>query len=237
MHIPFLKGLSRSQLGLLAPLMESYTCPAGAVVFEQGDPATFLFLIVSGSVEIRYKPYDGPRMTLTHLHAGDVFGWSSVVGSRSYASAVHAESELQAIRIHGEDLRQLCDSHPRVGAVIVEKLADVVTPRWKNAKAQIQVMLTKRRSHRKLSRSAARQNPITSQHSREQQLRGLISQISAYIEQYHGGQVDFVSFGDNRLRVRLGGACLGCPLVPATLHGWVAGTVHQFFPDVEVEAD
>ena len=43
-----------------------------------------------------------------------------------------------------------------------------------------------------------------------------------------------VSLEGRVLKVRLGGACLGCPLSPTTLHGWVAGTVHQFFPDLEV---
>ena len=32
----------------------------------------------------------------------------------------------------------------------------------------------------------------------------------------------------------LGGSCEDCPLSPATLQGWVAGTLRQFFPDVEV---
>ena len=33
-------------------------------------------------------------------------------------------------------------------------------------------------------------------------------------------------------------ACLGCPLLPSTLHGWVEGTVRQFFPEIEnVEAE
>ncbi len=70
--------------------------------------------------------------------------------------------------------------------------------------------------------------------SKEEMLRGLIERISAYIEQYHGGWVEMVSFQDNELKVRLGGACIGCPLSPSTLHGWVAGTVNQFFPDVTV---
>jgi Fe-S cluster biogenesis protein NfuA len=70
--------------------------------------------------------------------------------------------------------------------------------------------------------------------SREEQLRSLLESLSAYVEQYHGGSVDFVSFDGRILKVKLGGACLGCPLLPATLHGWVAGTVHQFFPDIEV---
>jgi len=68
----------------------------------------------------------------------------------------------------------------------------------------------------------------------ETQLRALIEKISAYVEQFHGGSVEFVSFDGKRLGVRLGGACLNCPLLPSTLHGWVEGTVHQFFPDVEV---
>ena len=70
--------------------------------------------------------------------------------------------------------------------------------------------------------------------SQEDQLRGLIDKLSAYVEQFHGGTVEFVSFDEVNLKVRLGGACLNCPLLPSTLHGWVAGTVHQFFPDVSV---
>jgi len=70
--------------------------------------------------------------------------------------------------------------------------------------------------------------------SQETQLRHLIEKLDAYIEQYHGGTVDSVSFHENILEVKLGGACLNCPLLPSTLHGWVAGTVHQFFPDVKV---
>lgn len=69
--------------------------------------------------------------------------------------------------------------------------------------------------------------------SLEQQLRDLLERLSAYIEQYHGGSVTFLSFDGKVLKVRLGGACLGCPLLPSTLHGWVEGTVKQFFPQIE----
>ena len=71
-------------------------------------------------------------------------------------------------------------------------------------------------------------------HSKEEQIKDLLERVSAYIEQYHGGSVDFISLEDDKLTVRVGGACLGCPLLPSTLQGWVAGTIHQFFPEVEV---
>jgi Fe-S cluster biogenesis protein NfuA len=68
-------------------------------------------------------------------------------------------------------------------------------------------------------------------------LQGLIESLSAYIEQYHGGAIRYLGVEGNILKVTLEGACLGCPLLPSTLHGWVEGTVKQFFPNIErVEA-
>ena len=68
-------------------------------------------------------------------------------------------------------------------------------------------------------------------------LQALVESLSAYIEQYHGGAVRYLGVENNVLKVKLEGACLGCPLSPSTLHGWVEGTVRQFFPEiVRVEA-
>jgi Fe-S cluster biogenesis protein NfuA len=67
----------------------------------------------------------------------------------------------------------------------------------------------------------------------EDRLRGLIEFLSAYIEQFHGGWVRMLAFDGKQVSVEMGGACIGCTLASSTLHGWVEGTVKQFFPDVE----
>ena len=69
--------------------------------------------------------------------------------------------------------------------------------------------------------------------SPEERMRSLIDVISAYIEQYHGGHVEMVSYDGQVLQVRMGGACKGCQLSEGTLRGWVEGSVRQFFPDLE----
>lgn len=69
--------------------------------------------------------------------------------------------------------------------------------------------------------------------SPKERMQSLIEVISSYIEQYHGGWVRMVDFDGTSLKVEMGGACKKCPLSDATLHGWVAGTVRQFFPEVE----
>lgn len=74
--------------------------------------------------------------------------------------------------------------------------------------------------------------------STEEQLKGLIEQLDAYISHYHNGTVDLISFDGHTVKVHLGGACEGCPLSPTTLHGWVEGTIRQFFPEIiKVEDD
>jgi Fe-S cluster biogenesis protein NfuA len=69
--------------------------------------------------------------------------------------------------------------------------------------------------------------------SDEERMRALIEVLSAYIEYYHGGAVEMVSFQEDRLTVKMSGACDGCNLAPVTLHGWVEGTAKQFFPDIK----
>lgn len=66
----------------------------------------------------------------------------------------------------------------------------------------------------------------------EERMRALIEVLSAYIEYYHGGAVEMMAYNDNKLTVRMTGACEGCNLAPVTLHGWVEGTVKQFFPEL-----
>ncbi len=64
-------------------------------------------------------------------------------------------------------------------------------------------------------------------------MRALIEMISAYIDYFHGGSVKMEAYDDGILTISMAGACSGCPLSAETLHGWVEGTVKQFFPNLK----
>lgn len=71
----------------------------------------------------------------------------------------------------------------------------------------------------------------------EDRMRMLIEILSAYVEHFHGGALEFVSFDGETLKIRMSGACVGCQLSAVTLHGWVEGTVRPFFSNLKrVEA-
>jgi CRP-like cAMP-binding protein len=238
-HFPPFKDLGVADLKIIAPLFSSRTYPAGAVLFEQGERATCLYLLTNGEVVIRYKPYDGEAINLNRIQQGGVFGWSAVLGNATYSSSVVCTQACEVLVICGQDLQSLVNEHPQTGRIVLDRLARAVASRRTNAEAQVKSMLKEGLSKR--VSSAAKQgdesmNTPSVTSPKEQQLRTLLDNISAYIEQFHGGSVEFVGFDGETLTVKLGGACLGCPLSPSTLHGWVEGTVHQFFPEVHVEA-
>jgi len=140
--IPLFQDLDFAQVALLKPLFEQFTCLPDEVIFEQGAPAVYLYLLIKGEVSIRYKPYDGPTIVLTRLRDGDVFGWSAVVGSPQYTSSIVSETPVEAIRIRGNNLLKLSADVPQTGKIIMDRLARVVSPRWKNAEEQVQSLLS-----------------------------------------------------------------------------------------------
>lgn len=126
---------------LLKPLFESLSYQAGTAVFQQGTPADFLYFVITGKVEVSYKPYDGTPITVSHVEKGGLFGWSSVVGSEKYTSSAVAIEEVNVFRVRGTELRKLCREHPEAGKDILERLADGVSSRWKDAHKQVKSIL------------------------------------------------------------------------------------------------
>lgn len=134
-------GIEEELMDMFQPLLEPFSCQAGTIVLRQGMPADHIYLILKGKVEVSYKPYDGTPITISHLEKDGIFGWSAVVGSSEYTSSATAIEDLEAFRIRGRDLRKFCREHPEAGREILERLANGVSSRWKDAHEQVKSIL------------------------------------------------------------------------------------------------
>ena len=68
-------------------------------------------------------------------------------------------------------------------------------------------------------------------------MKEVVETISHYAQIYHNGNVELVSFDGEHVKVRMGGACEGCPLMPWTLKMTVERTIRDLFPNIKsVEA-
>lgn len=142
-----IEDFSKEHVEVLRPLVEDVTFQAGQVIFNQGDKADYLYFVLEGKVSIRFNPEDGPVLTVSDLESGDVFGWSSALGSKSYtSSAVCTEGGL-FIRLEGEELKNLCKEHPETGILILNRLAGVIAQRLRGTHEQVVALLHRGLNH------------------------------------------------------------------------------------------
>ncbi|MCK5794119.1 MAG: Crp/Fnr family transcriptional regulator [Anaerolineales bacterium] len=136
-----IEDFSDDQIEALRPIIEDIRFDTDQVIFNQGDPADYLYFVLDGRVSIRFKPEDGPVLTVSEVDRGEVFGWSSALGSHRYtSSAICSECGL-FIRLEGEDLKNLCQEHPETGILILNRLAGVIARRLRGTHEQVLALL------------------------------------------------------------------------------------------------
>jgi CRP-like cAMP-binding protein len=128
-NLSVFKGIQPDQQDLLVPLISLCHIPEGTTIFKQGESATHLYILESGIVEILFKPFDGPCLSVSRLTSGCVFGWSSTLGRDGYTSAAKAVTDCKAYRFYGKDLQKVCEEHPETGVVILDRLASAIVER------------------------------------------------------------------------------------------------------------
>jgi len=140
-HLSLFEGLNPAQKDLLMQLFTPCEFLADTMIFAQGDPADYLYVVVEGEVIVSFKPDDGPPITVTRVQPGGVVGWSAALGSRAYTSAGICTTDVQMLRVRGTDLRNLCEKHPDTGLLILDRLANIIAERLRNTHDQVVALL------------------------------------------------------------------------------------------------
>lgn len=135
------QDLTPRQHDLLRSLFVFCELPVDHLLFEQGDAAEYLYVLVEGEVLVRYKPDDGPALTVARVRPEGVVGWSAALGSPAYTSGAMCSTECQMLRVRGQDLRDLCERDPETGTLVLERLAAMVAERLRNTHNHIFALL------------------------------------------------------------------------------------------------
>jgi CRP-like cAMP-binding protein len=141
-HLSIFQGFTKEQINHLLPMLQLMHYHKDDLIFQQGRPAEFLHVLLTGEVIISYKPYDGPPLTVARLSSGEVFGWSTAMRHEAYSSTAIAQTDVEVLRISGDQLRCLCDNAPDTGAILLERLAGNIAERLRSTHAQVINLLT-----------------------------------------------------------------------------------------------
>lgn len=141
-QLPIFAGMDCTQISQLSPYIVECQLAKDLVIFEQNQPADYLYILLSGEVAIRYKPYDGPELTVSRIVPGGVFGWSAALGRDVYTSGAVVLQKSVAYRIRGSNLHVICVQYPETGQILLDRLASVIAERLQSTHIQVLGMLS-----------------------------------------------------------------------------------------------
>ena len=125
--MPF-QVVSDALLRKIALLARKESYAAGALVYEAGDKADDIYIVVSGKVGHALEPGVNARRPAKVLETGDVFGWAALLEkypSRLAKAGCIEPSEI--VRINGEELLRLLESDPDSGDIVMSRFATMIT--------------------------------------------------------------------------------------------------------------
>ncbi|MEM5773681.1 MAG: cyclic nucleotide-binding domain-containing protein [Anaerolineaceae bacterium] len=142
-YLPIFRDLPAEELERIGELLETKNISAGETIFRQGDKADNLFILLTGKVSIRYKPYDGPPINISSIIPGWVFGWSAALGRETYTSEALALLPGSAFCLSKKHLLEICNLHDEAGIIFLDRLTSVIADRLNQTPKQILAVLAK----------------------------------------------------------------------------------------------
>jgi CRP-like cAMP-binding protein len=117
-----------------AELAEEVTCARDGVLFEEGDPARTLYLLLRGKalvkVEIASRAEQVCIAVLTH--PGQVIGWSALLPDNHYTATVTCSEDTRLAAFDREALMRALEADPVTGFVVMKHISEVISGRLRN---------------------------------------------------------------------------------------------------------
>ena len=126
--------LSETQLATIIALAEEETHGPGETLFEEGQAASHLYILLSGEVTIEVQSNTSPqRLATASLNRpGQLVGWSGFVEPHSYTAAAICQAECRLLAIPGEKLMKALTDDPAMGFVVMRRTAELISGRLRN---------------------------------------------------------------------------------------------------------
>jgi len=127
---PFLRGMARHHLELLAASAMPAEFEAGETIFKEGDPANRFYLIHSGKISLESpgQPEQEPALIET-VGGGDPLGWSWLFPPYYWHFNARAVTPVTAIFFYGTRLREQCENDRDFGYELLKRVSAVVVHR------------------------------------------------------------------------------------------------------------
>lgn len=136
------EGLKEEELGKIASICREEVYDAGEVIFEEGERADDLYIVVDGEVALEMGlelfPHAPLRETeIEVVRRGEAFGWSALVEPHILTLSAKCNTKTKVIAIEGTALKRLLESDHHLGYKLMARIARIVASRLRDTREKL----------------------------------------------------------------------------------------------------
>lgn len=133
-QVEVFENLNDGQLKAIQQCCEEQDFQAGDKLFSEKEPASHLWLLKEGCVDLRFDLPGRPTSTentISTIGENMLIGWSSLVPPFRYTLSAYCTSRVcKVVKMEKERLMKLFESDPRIGYLVLSYLIRVVGSRF-----------------------------------------------------------------------------------------------------------
>lgn len=143
---PFFSFLKPAQLRSIAKLAKEESYERGDILFREKDPATALFILLKGSLElfftvdVEYHPELRKELKFRVIYPGEISGISALIEPYRLTSSARATEPSQVIKIEAGSLLELCQKDEELSYALIHQVARVAIDRLNATRLQLAAM-------------------------------------------------------------------------------------------------
>jgi CRP-like cAMP-binding protein len=120
-------SLSKDFMNEIMHSAETKSHQGGDMLFHEGDPADWLFILLKGRIKLSL----GQTGRVVHVvsHAGEVFGWSSLVDRPSYSASAECLTPTKLLRFDKNRLKEIIQKDSASSITLFQNLAAILGER------------------------------------------------------------------------------------------------------------
>ena len=135
-HVLF-SGLDDAYLEFLATHAEETNYEQGQVVARQGDHADCFLVLMKGELAVEIPAITGPKLEVTRLGKGQVFGWSWLIEPYKWHFNARAAKPINALKFDGQAILAHCEEDSGFGYALFRRFSMLMGHRLEAAQRKM----------------------------------------------------------------------------------------------------
>ena len=137
-RIDFFKDFTEDELKAVQEICNEESYRAGAIIFNEDDPALHLYVLKTGKVSTEIKIASGKYLSvLTLSNFAEPLGWSALVEPFRFTATARCVEDSTIFSIDAMKLMDLIKKDYRMGFLVMRRIARLISERIRDTRLQL----------------------------------------------------------------------------------------------------